>query len=410
MLKSQKLTLRASEIRAKLNDLSGLDSLDDDQRAELDRLSTEYRDVESQRRAAILAEDEGVTTPAEPDAEMRERVELRSRASLTTFFTNAAKGRLASGAERELQSAAGVGEGIPLELWDVQTETRAVTAAPGTGTGVNLDPIRPQVFAASIAPRLSIEMPRVPSGTFSSATISTGLTAAAKAKSGAATATAAALTVSTATPKRVSARLELTLEDIASVGAENFESALRENLSLALSDALDTQVINGNGTSPNLTGMLQRLTDPSAPDSGVETWTRFLAIQSGGIDGLWAARLSDIAIVVNPETYRLACGTFQGNDSEESAASYLERMGGGFWTNSRMPAKASHIAQGILHRKGRTGVRTALCPHWGEVGVDDITSGSAKGERYFTLHVLLGDVIVTQPGAYSQVAFRVSTS
>ena len=75
------------------------------------------------------------------------------------------------------KSAAGVsGHGIPLELWDVSqperrdarrrsARSRAITPSPGT-TGVNFDPIRPAVFANSIAPRLGIEMPRVKSGTY----------------------------------------------------------------------------------------------------------------------------------------------------------------------------------------------------------------------------------------------------
>jgi len=58
--------------------------------------------------------------------------------------------------------------------------------------------------------------------------------------------------VTTAAPKRVSARLELTLEDIAAVGQANFESILRENLSPALSDELDKQAINGDGTATGI--------------------------------------------------------------------------------------------------------------------------------------------------------------
>ena len=54
------------------------------------------------------------------------------------------------------------------------------------------------------------------------------------------------------------------------------------------------------------------------------------------------------------------------------------------------------------------GMRTAVCPHWNEIGIDDIYSGSAKGERFFTLHVLIGDVILVQPDAYAQVSYRVS--
>ncbi len=89
---------------------------------------------------------------------------------LTNYLLAAARGRMVDGAEAELQAASGIsGHGIPLELWDVPTEqrgaegereTRAITPAPGT-VGVNLDPIRPAVFANSIAPRLGVEMPRV---------------------------------------------------------------------------------------------------------------------------------------------------------------------------------------------------------------------------------------------------------
>ena len=414
MLNSQRLTIRSSEIRARLNELSGLDNLSDEQRSELDTLTTEYRDIEAQRRAALLFEDEGVTVPAAPDAEMRERVELRSKASLTTYLLNAARGRLASGAEAELQDAAGIGDGIPLELWDVPTETRAVTAAPGT-VGVNLDPIRPAVFASSIAPRLGIEMPRVASGTYASATITTSQSAAALAKSGAATATAGGFTVTTATPKRVSARLELTIEDIAAVGQANFESALRENMSLALSDELDDQALNGDGQAPNLTGIFQRLTDPSAPAAGIATFDTFVSAFAGGIDGLWASRMNEVAIVCGVDTYQVAAkafrdvGTNNGHRGDISFADYAMQHTAGWWTNKRMPDTASHVQQAILYRKGRSGIRTAVCPHWNEVGIDDIYSGSAKGERYFTLHVLLGDVILVQPDAYAQVAYRVST-
>ena len=36
-------------------------------------------------------------------------------------------------------------------------------------------------------------------------------------------------------------------------------------------------------------------------------------------------------------------------------------------------------------------------------------TGARRGERFLTLSVLLGDVIVVQPDAYEKLAFRVST-
>ena len=423
-------------------ELAIVDDLTDEQRSELDTIERATPDLERQIRAATVTledeEREAETRSIEhPDAEMRERIELRSKAQLTNFLMSAARGRMVDGAEAELQAAAGVsGHGIPLELWDVarpaeqrsaegERETRAVTPAPGT-VGVNLDAIRPAVFANSIAPRLGIEMPRVASGTYASATITTSQTAAAYAKSGAAVGTAGSFTVTTATPKRVSARLELTLEDVAAVGEANFESILRENLALALSDQLDDQVINGNGTAPNLSGIFQGLTDPTAAPTAVADFDAFVAAFAGGVDGLWSNTVKEVAIVGGVETYRLSAATFRdpstgtaGGRGDKAFSDYGMEHYGGWWTNTRMPDGATfmsvdNVQQAILYRKGRSmmggagAMRTAVCPHWNVIDIDDIYSGSAQGERYFTMHVLLGDVILVQPNAYAQVAFQVA--
>ena len=167
--------------------------------------------------------------------------------------------------------------------------------------------------------------------------------------------------------------------------------------------------------------MFMQLDDPTgtAPAT-VADFDAFIALFASGIDGLWASMASQVGIVVNPETMRLALQTFRdgsggnANRGEIAFADYAMSHYGGFWTNQRMPDKAAHIAQAILYRMGRSmiggsmGMRTAVCPTWGEVGIDDIYSGSASGQRSFTLHVLLGDVLIVQPDAYAQVRARLS--
>ena len=126
--------------------------------------------------------------------------------------------------------------------------------------------------------------------------------------------------------------------------------------------------------------------------------------------GLWANTIKDVSIVVGPATYQHASRTFQtatNYKGELSAAAYAMANAGGFWTNERMPVAASDVQQAILYRKGRS-MRTAVCPHWNEIGIDDIYSGSASGERFFTMHVLLGDVILVQPAAYAQISFQLA--
>ena len=242
MTASQRLQLEQSEVRQKLNGLLAKDTLTDAERAELEALTKRAQEIEPELRAAIVVEGEAErrALETEPDAELRERLELRSRASLTRYLSAALRGKQTDGAEKELQEAAAV-SGVPLELWDVlPVELRADAVSPAPSTvGVNMAPIAPAVFAPSVVPRLGVSMPRVGSGTYAVPAITTSLTAAAKAKGGAAEATAAALTVQTATPKRISARLSVAIEDAAAVGVGNFESALRQNLSLVLSAELD---------------------------------------------------------------------------------------------------------------------------------------------------------------------------
>ena len=253
-------------------------------------------------------------------------------------------------------------------------------------------------------------MPRVASGTYASATVTTSLTAGAKAKDADQDSTAAGFTVTSVTPKRISARLSIQIEDVAAVGQANFESILRENLALVLSDELDKQAINGDGVAPNLAGIFKRLDDPAADPTAVADFDAFAAAHAGGVDGLWASTIKDVSIVVGPVTYVLVSKTFQSTATykgELSAAAYALATAGGLWTNKRMPAVDSHIQAAILHRIGRT-MRTAGCPHWNEVSIDDIYSGSASGTRNFTVHVLLGDVILVQPDAYEEIPFKVS--
>ena len=211
MTNSQRLAVKLSEIRERLNTLSGIETLTDENRSELDAKQTAFKDAETQYRAAVLSETEDEKRAAleAPDSEQRERVELRERSSLANYLTSAMSGRLPAGAEAELNAAAGIAAGqIPMELWEVRNgaEKRVVTDPPGT-VGVNLDVIRPAVFANAVMPMLGVEMPQVGSGTYVTATISTSLTAAAYGQGTDAAATAAAFTTGTSTVKRISARL-----------------------------------------------------------------------------------------------------------------------------------------------------------------------------------------------------------
>ena len=413
--KLAKLQIEQSENRQKINDLLSKEDRSADETAELDTLTKRAQAIEPELRAnlVLVSGEETETETDTLDAEVRERLELRAKCSVSRFVEAAVRGRLPSGAEAEYMAAESVDDGIPLSLFEPDPREKradASTAAPGT-VGVNLQPIRPAIFAASIAQRLGIDMPRVQSGTYAEARISTNLTAGAKAKGADAEATAADFTVQTAGPKRVAGRLGIRIEDIASVGASNFESALRANLQLVMGAELDNQVINGSGVAPNITGLLKTLTDADDPADVVD-FDGFVSTFAAAVDGLWASTVKDVGIVCGPATYALSAKTFRDAAGQDLGAiafsDYARAHFGGWWTNSRMPDAAENIQKGILRRTGRTGIRTAVVPHWGALSIDDVYSGSASGTRFVSFHVLLGDVLVIQPGAYSEVALKVA--
>ena len=420
MLRSTKLTIELSERRERINALLDKDTLTDEERTERDGLAARLLELEPELRAALASEAaEGVGEVTGDvvhgmDAETRERLDLRSKATLTGYVTAHLAGREPSGVEAEYRAAEQVAEGLPLALFDGDPRTPearvdAVTPAPST-VGTNLMNVRPMVFAPSVVSRLMVDMPRVPTGTYGEVRLTTALTAGPKAAGAAAEATAAGFTVETTTVKRVSARMAIRAEDIASVGFGNFEASLRQNLSMALSAELDDQALNGDGSGDNLAGIFQALTDPIDPSDKAD-FDSVIASYADMIDGLWALGMPDVRAVVGPATLQLLEQTFQTATNyagETSVAAYLRARAGGVWTNSRMPAAVSNIQQAIAMRAGFPGLRKAVCPHWGRMGIEDIYTGSAKAERYLSFHVLLGDVILVQPDAYKQVAFKLA--
>ena len=176
------------------------------------------------------------------------------------------------------------------------------------------------------------------------------------------------------------------------------------------------------GVAPSLRGhVLANLTDPGAPATGVADFDKFLAAfadaplmgcgrtprrRSGFVAG------SRHSYKLSAKTFRDAAGQDLGDVSfADYAMAHFARTGrptSGCRRRTRTFRPASSIGWAArrwapplacARPSARTGARSAI---------DDIYSGSASGVRAFTLHVLLGDVILVQPDAYAEVSFRVS--
>ena len=431
LAKAEKLRQEQSRARERviaLNKKSDTeDGVTDEERGEMNGLVDRLEAIEPEIRGATTAEaaeranlEEEARQQAPGDgldSETRERNEVAKKARVGSYLLAAISGRRVDGAEAELRAAFNLGDdSIPMAAFDVPhaerlaAESRAVTPAPGT-VGINMGMVQPFVFASSIAARLGIEIRDVPSGTYALGTVTTAPSSAApKAKGTAADETAGALTVASASPKRIPARLSLALEDVAAIGTDSFEDALRQALQSKLSDSLDDQIINGNGGAVQLSGLLSQLDDATAPAAAVETFERWAAIAASVIDGLWATMLDEVATIWNAEAYRQASGVFRGADGPVSAAAYLARECAGFTANARMPDTVAGVAQGIAARLGQPGLTRAVVPSWGRIVVDDVYSNAAEGQRHFTVSAIVGNLMLVQADAYEKLAARASVA
>ena len=415
MTNAQKLQLRLSEIRQKLNELSSLDAPTDEQRAEMGKLTAEYPQLEERHRAAIVAEsaeaEQRAADDPPGDPEQRERTELRRRSRLGRFVECAIVGRALDGAEAELSAAAGCSGQVPLELFATERraapEQRAVTPAPST-TDENLAPIVPAIFDRSAAAWLGIEMPTVATGDAGYPVLSTSLTGGPKAKSAAAAETAGAFTVTMAQPRRITGSFRFTREDAARL--VGMEEALRSNISSVLSDAVDNQAINGSGTGDGtINGLLAIMTDPSAPATGAETFARYVAAAASHVDGLFAVDLSGVRQLVGVQTYGHMAGAFRSNQDSMTAEGWAMDRTGGVRTSRRIAAPASNIQQAIVRRANPAGDRVAVMPVWNGLElIRDPYTGAGKGEVVVTGLMLVGDVVVLRSGAFVQDSYRLA--
>ena len=97
MTNKQKLELRLSEIRTRLNEISGLEgeAFTDEIRTESETLAVEFRDTESRWRSATIADSENngdgeVRRVEDDDSESTEIRQLSEKAELRHYLESAA--------------------------------------------------------------------------------------------------------------------------------------------------------------------------------------------------------------------------------------------------------------------------------------------------------------------------------
>ena len=353
------------------------------------------------------------------DPEAREKAVLRNRVSLSKMLADCIEGRRypSGSAEEEYRQMTGAMEReIPLDAFETRADVG--TSAPSV-VGINMSPIVPNIFSRSIAQDLMIEMPNAQSGQFSIPRMNKDLTAGMKAKGDKQESTKATFTVVSSKPKRLTGRLSLTLEDLAEVGIPAFESSLRTNLQMVMSDALDSQILSGNNSAPNLNGLMTQLTADSDPSNAIDFAT-FVSEMAGQVDGIFASTISDLKLFVNSDVYKALAATFQvpmdpakgGARSIYTAGDWASEKLAMFKTHNRLPAAASNISKCLVCKTGSMNadpmpMAGACVPVWSSgISISDPYSDSGSGLTHFTTSILIGDVLIKHPSMYGELRIK----
>ena len=392
MTKSQKLLLRQSEIREKLNGLLAKETRTAAEDTELRALTAEGTAIEPEIRAAMVAdqaaEDDASRAAGNvPDAEARERQRLAGDARVGEFIARAVNKQGLEGREAEVAAAFGCPGMLPLALFDVERpEARAVT--PGVTAVQQAAPTVPWAFERSAAAALGFMFPMVGSGQANYPVVSTAAPAGSVNKGVAALATASAFRLDTRLPKRIAGQFEIRVEDVAIF--PDMERALRESLMDSMSNALDEGVFQGDGTGGALDGLLNQATDVAIAGAA-ETFATAISRFAALVDGQYAYGWGDIRAVIGSATFAKYASIFANADKGDISA-YDTLMGklGGLRVSNRVPDAANDGQKAIVTLNAP--MVPLRIPTW--MGVEIIVdpySEAAKGIKVCTATMLVGD-------------------
>ena len=394
MTTSQTRSIEISEIRQKLNALSGKETLESGEAAEIETLRSELAAKETQYRAALTAEGAEEARAQglfEGDAETRELAQLTERANVGDILSATFEKRNTSGEAAELQKHYGIGSHqIPLEMLRVDrgVESRAAATVPASIGDASQAAVVTPIFSTGDGSFLGVERPTVPVGDAAYPVLSTSPSVKGPfTDSSEAVQTDATFVATNLSPERLQASFSYRRTDAARFAG--LDAALRLALNGGLQEKLDQQAIEGTD------GLL---TATNLPNANVSTQTTFALYLSGllygRVDGRYARTPSDVRMIVGAGTFAHASAAYKGNNSDESGVERLQEKSGGLMVSAHVP-DVSGNKQNALIRLGmeRGG---AVQPMWQGVSlvVDEFTR-AAYGE--IIVHaVLLANFQVTR--------------
>ena len=418
MINSDNHEVRRLEIQDRLMVLDALsgDGFTDDLQKENEGLLAELKTLGVRKRTSLKVEGAAADAAqaASDSGEGREHRELVRRSSLRSFLIEASTGREVDGASKELRDAVmGKSSELGRVPWEIllppALEARAdvATSAP-TSTGQVQRSIVGRVFVDTTANSLGVSMADAGVGDAVYTIISAGATGKAVPHGVSKDAQAATLEASVLEPIRLQARYRIRTEDLHRLSGQ--EDALRADLRGVLGEALDNEILNGDGTTTaskkRPSGFLKALAEPSPLPSDVASYQSLLEGSAKAVDGRYARSLLQTRTVFGPATWQLAA-SLSGNAGDVTASDYLSMRSAGLSVSALIPAEdgTTKIQAALVSKLGAP--NSAVAPVWGLELLSDPYSLASSGERLLTAFLYFNFKVIRADG-FSRLAFKVA--
>ena len=401
MTNTQKVDLRLSAVRERLNEIAGLegDDFTTEIKAEAGTLQAEYSDLEIRHRAAIIAEPPETVTEGAEDGEAVELRAIRGRVHLADYAAAAKSGRGVSGAASEYNEALKMGaEKFPLRLLAPEVEVRATTDADGAKVqGDWLD----RVFSRTAAADLGVTFKAVAPGAASYPVVTAGATPAQRGREQ--DAADAAWTVSATTIEPTGNRSRLKFSRIDALRLPGLEDAFGRELRQGMVEKIDRTIFIGdsgaNENDQDITGfqgsgITEFTLTQAAKNNGQTTLFRFLT----QCDGRYARGVSDLRVVASIPSYQLWESQIHlAAVSPETIAQFMRGAGMSWTTRGNLASNTSANAFGAYVGLGRGIEGAAVAAIWEDAElIRDPYSDAASGTVALTLHTSWGFAITRE--------------
>ena len=181
------------------------------------------------------------------------------------------------------------------------------------------------------------------------------------------------------------------------------EGLLQRDLAQAFSDEMEKQILTGDGSGANVSGITHGVTQAANPGSAT-TYQQYSSLAATAVDGRWAGALSDVKIIMPVQAYVAGAALFETANTVDTASAdaHAEQRGGVCQRPSAAWRDWEDDHQQLLRHPESADDHLGLLPHLGQLlcyprpGDQSQSRGEVRliATAYYNFNVIRADAIV----------------